>query len=266
MELIVCLKQVPDPEAPPESFKIDPDAKTILPPPDFSPVISTFDEIALEAALRVKDSHGGKITALSLGNNFVPDVIKKPLAVGADELILLEDASFEDGDAWSTSYALAEAIKKIGHYDLIFCGRQASDWDYGLVGTGIAELLGLPCVTLAKKVDVADRTVTVERVVGDGFEIIEAPMPCLITVSNELGELRFARLKGVKRAEKMQPTVWKPEDMGIDLSKIGSRGRLTKLNKLFRPVREAQCEIIGGEDVVEAAVNLSMRLREAKIL
>jgi electron transfer flavoprotein beta subunit len=266
MELIVCLKQVPDPEAPPESFKIDPDAKTILPPPDFSPVISTFDEIALEAALRVKDSHGGKITALSLGNNFVPDVIKKPLAVGADELILLEDASFEDGDAWSTAYALAEAIKKIGHYDLIFCGRQASDWDYGLVGTGIAELLGLPCVTLAKKVDVADRTVTVERVVGDGFEIIEAPMPCLITVSNELGELRFARLKGVKRAEKMQPTVWKPEDMGVDLSKIGSRGRLTKLNKLFRPVREAQCEIIGGEDVVEAAVNLSIRLREAKIL
>jgi len=266
MELIVCLKQVPDPEAPPESFKIDPEANTILPPPDFSPVISTFDEIALEAALRVKDDNGGKITALSLGNNLVPDVIKKPLAVGADELILLEDASFEDGDAWSTAYALAEAIKKIGHYDLIFCGRQASDWDAGLVGTGIAELLGLPSVTLAKKVDVADRTVTVERVVGDGFEIVEAPMPCLITVSNELGELRFARLKGVKRAEKMQPTVWKPEDIGADLSKIGSKGRLTKLNKLFRPVKETQCEIIEGEDVAEAAVNLSIRLREAKIL
>jgi len=266
MELIVCLKQVPDPEAPPESFKIDPEAKTILPPPDFSPVISTFDEIALEAALRVKDNHGGRITALSLGNNLVPDVIKKPLAVGADELILLEDASFEDGDAWSTAYALAEAIKKIGHYDIIFCGRQAADWDCGLVGTGIAELLGLPSVTLARKVDVDDRTVTVERVVGDGFEIVEAPMPCLITVSNELGELRFARLKGVKRAEKIQPTVWKPEDIGADLSKIGSKGRLTKLNKLFRPVKEERCEIIGGEDVAEAAVNLSIRLREAKIL
>jgi len=134
MECIVCLKQIPDPEAPPGSFIIDQDANRISLPPDISPVISTFDEIALEAALRLKDTHGGRIICLSLGNHFVPDVIKKTLAVGADELILLEDALFEDGDAWSTAYALAEAIKKIGHYDIIFCGRQAADWDSGLVG------------------------------------------------------------------------------------------------------------------------------------
>jgi electron transfer flavoprotein beta subunit len=266
MELIVCLKQILDPEAPPDSYTIDQEANRISLPPDIAPVISTFDEIALEAALRLKDTHGGKITALSMGNNFVPDVIKKPLAVGADELILLDDESFEDGDAWSNAYALAEAIKKIGQYDIIFCGRQAADWDSGLVGAGVAELLGLPSVTLAKKVEINGKTVTVERVAGDGIEIIEVEAPCLITVSNELGELRLARLKGVRRASKMQPTVWKPEDIGADPERIGANGRLTTLHKLFRPVKETQCEIIEGEDVTEAAVNLSLRLREAKIL
>jgi electron transfer flavoprotein beta subunit len=266
MELIVCLKQILDPEAPPDSFHIDQDATRMSLPADISPVISTFDEIALEAALRLKDTHGGRITALSLGNNFVPDVIKKPLAVGADELILLEDESFEDGDAWSTAYALAEAIKKIGQYDIIFCGRQAADWDSGLVGAGIAELLELPSITLAKKVEMTDGTVKVERVAGDGTEIVETHAPCLVTVSNELGELRYARLKGVRKAEKIQPPVWKPEDFGADPSKIGAKGRLTKLHKLFRPVKETQCEIIEGEDVAEAAVNLTLRLREAKIL
>lgn len=266
MELIVCLKQILDPEAPPDSYTIDQEANRIFLPPEIAPVISTFDETALEAALRLKDTHGGRITALSMGNKFVSDVIKKALAVGADELILLEDVSFEGGDAWSTAYALAEAIKKIGRYDIIFCGRQAADWDSGLVGAGIAELLGLPSVTLAKKVDITDKTVTVERVAGDGFEIVKVPIPCLITVSNELGELRLVRLKGVRRAEKIQPTVWKPEDIGADPSRIGSRGRLTTLHKLFKPVKETQCEIIEGEDVAEAAVNLTLRLREAKLL
>ena len=266
MELIVCMKQIPDPEAPPDSYTIDQDAKRIFLPPDIAPVISTFDEIALEAALRLKDTHGGRVTALSMGDKFVSDVIKKPLAVGADELILMEDESFEDGDAWSNAYALAEGIKKIGQYDIIFCGRQAADWDSGLVGAGIAELLGLPSVTLAKKVEINDRTVTVTRVAGDGVEIVEVTAPCLITVSNELGELRLARLKGVRRASKIQPTVWKPDDIGTDPARIGSKGRLTTLHRLFRPVKETQCEIIEGEDVAEAAVNLSMRLREANIL
>jgi electron transfer flavoprotein beta subunit len=177
MELIVCLKQILDPEAPPDSYTIDQEANRISLPPDIAPVISTFDEIALEAALRLKDAHEGKITALSMGNNFVPDVIKKPLAVGADELILLEDQAFENGDAWSTAYALVEAIKKIGNYDIIFCGRQAADWDSGLVGAGVAELLGLPSITLAKKVEMNDGTVRVERVAGDGIEIIEVEAP-----------------------------------------------------------------------------------------
>lgn len=266
MELIVCAKQVPDPEAPPASFKVDAASNKVVPPAGVPPVISTFDEIAVEAALRVKDSGGGKITVLSLGNNLVRDVVKKPLAMGADELVLLEDAAYEDGDSWATASALAAAIKKIGTYDIIFCGRQAADWDAGQVGIGIAEILGIPSVTLVKKVDVSDGKVRVERMVADGFEVVEVPTPCVITVTNELGEPRYAPLKGIMKAAKIQPTIWKPADVGLDAANIGAQGRRSKLNKLFQPVKEGKCEMIEGENVADAAVNLAVRLREVKVL
>jgi len=267
MELIVCVKQVPDPEAPPASFKVDASTNKVVPPPGVPPVISTFDEIAVEAALRVKDAKGDcKITVVSLGNNLVRDVVKKPLAMGADELVLLEDESYEEGDSWSTAYALAMAIKKVGTYDIILCGRQAADWDAGQVGLGIAEILGIPSVTLVKKIDVTDGKVRVERMVADGFEVVDVPTPCLLTVTNELGEPRYAPLKGIMKAAKIQPIIWKPEDIGVEPSQIGAQGRRTKLAKLFQPVKEAKCEIIEGENVADAAVNLAVRLREAKVL
>src|SRR5512137_1210237 len=112
--MIVCCKQVLDPEAPPASFKVDAAANKVVPPQGVPPVISPFDEQAIEAALRIKDAKGGKVTAISLGVGLLRDVVKKPLSMGADELILLEDAAYADGDSWSTAYALALAIKKIG--------------------------------------------------------------------------------------------------------------------------------------------------------
>lgn len=266
MDLIVCAKQIPDPEAPPASFKVDPSTNKVVPPPGVPPVISPYDENAVEAALRIKDAQGGKITVLSLGNNLVRDVVKKPLAMGADELVLLEDQAFEEGDSWSTAYALAMAIKKIGTFDIIFCGRVAGDWDAGQVGSGIAEILSIPSITVAKKVEAMDGKVRVERLVADGYEVVESPMPCLITVTSELGEPRYAPLKGIMAAAKKQPTIWKPQDIGVDPSQIGGQGRLSKLAKLFQPVKEAKCEIIEGESPAEAAVNMALRLREAKII
>lgn len=266
MELIVCVKQVPDPEAPPASFKVDTAANKVVPPPGVPPVISTFDETAVEAALRLKDARGGKITVISLGNSLVRDVVKKPLAMGADQLILLEDPVYENGDSWSTAYALSMAIKKIGSFDIIFCGRQAADWDAGQVGLGIAELLGIPSITLVKKVESVDGKVKVERIVPDGFEVVESPTPCLITVTNELGEPRYAPLKGIMRAAKIQPIIWKPQDIGVDPAQIGGSGRRTKLVKLFQPVKEGKCEIVEGENAADAAAKLALRLREAKVL
>lgn len=266
LNIIVCVKQVPDPEAPPASFKVDAATNRMVAPANVPPVISPFDLNAVEGALRVKDDKGGKISVISLGNNLQRDVVKKPLSMGADELFLLEDPAYEGGDSWSTAYALSLAIKKIGQFDLVFCGRQAADWDAGQVGSGIAELLGLPIVTVAKKIEALDGKVRVERVVADGYEVLEVTLPAVITVSNELGEPRYATLKGIMAAAKKQPTVWKPQDIGADLSKVGAAGRRTQLLKLFQPVKEAKCEIVGGDTPAEAAEKLALRLRQAKII
>lgn len=266
MNMIVCCKQVIDPEAPPASFKIDASSNKVVPPPGVPPVISPFDENAVEAALKIKDAQGGKITVLTLGTNLLRDVVKKPLSMGADELILLEDEAFVGGDSWATAYALAMAIKKIGEYDIVFCGRQAADWDAGQIGSGIAEILGLPSVTLAKKIEPSDGKAKVERVLPDGYEVIEVSLPALITVSNELGEPRYPTIKGIMAAKRKEPVIWKPTDIGVDPSQLGATGRRAKLLKLFQPVREGKCEIMEGETLEEAAVNLAMKLREAKVL
>jgi len=266
VNMIVCVKQVIDPEAPPSSFKVDEASNKVLPPAGVPPVISPFDENAVEAALRIKDARGGKITVLSMGVNLLREVVKKPLSMGADELVLLEDEAFVGGDSWSNARALAMAIRKIGQYDLIFCGRQAADWDDGQVGSGIAEILGLPSVTLARKIDAADGKARVERVTADGYEVIEVSLPALITVSNELGEARYPTIKGIMAAKKIEPLVWKPADIGLEPAESGAAGRRVNLEKLYQPAHEGECDIIEGESPEEGGVNLALKLREAKLL
>ncbi len=266
MNVVVCVKQVIDPEAPPASFKIDPARSEVVSPPGVSPVISPFDENAVEAALRIKDARGGKVTVVSLGSGLLREVVKKPLSMGADELILLEDEAFDGGDSWSTAYALAMAIKKTGNYDLIFCGRQAADWDAGQVGSGIAEMLGIPSVTVARKVEAGDGKARVERVTADGYEVIEVPLPALVTVSNELGEARYPTIRGIMAAKKIEPVIWKPSDIGAAPDQIGAAGRRIRLLKLFQPVHEGRCEFVEGEDAEETGANLALKLRETKII
>jgi len=265
LRMVVCCKQVLDPEAPPTSFKIDSSMKMTL-PSDIKPVIGQYDEFALEAALRVRDAIGGSITVLSLGNNFVRDVIKKSLAVGSDDLILLEDAAFEDSDSWSTAYALSKAIGKLEGFDVIFCGRQSSDWDAGQVGFGLAELLGLPIVTLARKVEAVDGKLRVEQVIPDGYQVVEVPTPAVVTVTSELGNLRYPVLKGIMAAAKKQPTIWKPADLGLEAGEVGAPGRKLALDRLYQPFKEAKCEIVDGETGAEAGANLALKLREAKVI
>ena len=266
MNIVVCCKQVPDPEAPPASFKIDEAANKVAPAPGVNQVISPFDEQAVEAALKIKDAQESTVRVVTMGTDLVSDVVKKPLAMGADELYLLQDEALVDGDSISTSYALATAIKKIGEYDLIICGRQAADWDKGQTGVGIAEELGIPCVTVAKKIEVADGKVKVERVVADGYEVVEVPLPAVVTVSNELGEPRYATLKGIMGAARKQPNVMTAADIGADTAKTGKAGAKIKLLKLYIPVREGKCEMIEAEDPAEAGALLAQKLRKAKVL
>ncbi len=265
MNIIVCVKQVIDPEAPPASFKIDATG-TKAEMHGMPPVIDPYGEYAVEAALRLKEAKGGKITVFTLGVGLLREVVKKPLAMGADELVLLEDPAYDGGDSYSTAYALALAIKKKGEFDVILCGRESSDTNSGQTGPAIAEILGLPCVTLARKIESLDNKLRIERVNSSGFDVIETSIPAVITVSNEVGQPRYPTIKGIMAAKKIEPVIWKPADIGIDASKIGFYGRRTKVRKLFQPVHEGKCELINGETPEEMAVNLALKLREAKIL
>lgn len=261
ISIIVCMKQVLDPEAPVSSFRIDPEAKRAIPGKGIPPVLNPFDENALEAALRIKDTQGGEITVVSMGQHLARPVVKKSLAVGADGLILLEDEAFTSFDSYFTAYILATAVKKIGKFDIILCGRQAADSDAGEVGPGIAEILGIPSITMARKVEV-DGKVRVERLVSDGYEVVECPMPALVTVSNQVGELRSATVKALMEAQKKAVTVWNTQDLDIELSQV----KRTSLLKLFIPVREVKCQLIEGESLEETGENLALKLREVKII
>ena len=266
MNIIVCVKEIADPEAPSEDFRLDTDKNVLVASPKVLKVLNPFDEQAVEAALRIKDKVGALVTALSLGRGLDRVVTKKPVFMGADELILLEDDAFAGGDSWSTAHALAAAIKKIGTYDLILCGRQAADWNAGQTGSGIAQLLDLPCVTVARKIEVTDGKAQVERVTANGYETVEVTLPAVITVSNEIGQARYPKIQNIRIANKVQPVVWKPADIGMEPSGAGIKGRRLTLQKLFQPVVEGTCEIMTGETTEEMAENLALTLRKAKIL
>jgi electron transfer flavoprotein beta subunit len=259
MNIVVCVKQVIDPEAPPSTFKINAAGQAEM--HGAPPVIDPYGEFAVEAALKVKEAVGGKITVMSLGNGLLREVVKKPLAMGADELVLLEDEAFGRADGWTTAAALSAAIKKHGAYDLVLCGREASDTNAGQTGPGIAEILGLPCVTLARKIDVKDGAARVERVTPVGYDVVEVPLPAVITVSNEIGEPRYPTIKGIMAAKRIEPVVWKPADIGL-----APAPAKTSVKKLFQPVYEGKCEFAEGESVEEAAAALALMVRAARIL
>jgi electron transfer flavoprotein beta subunit len=265
VKIAVLAKQVIDPEMPTAAFRVDSTAKRVVTPPNIPPVVNGFDENAVEAALQIKDAQPGTtITVISAGTSFALDVMKKPLSMGADELVLLQDSAFENtADSFFSAQVLVAAIRKLGGFDLIICGRQASDWDNAQVPLGVAEILGIACVTLGKKVSLKGEQVVVERIVPDGYEVIEAQLPALVTVSNELGQPRYPTLRGIMAATRKRPTIWSAADLGIELAQL--QPRIT-LHDLFVPVRSRVCEIIQGDDDADAGRKLALKLREAKLI
>jgi electron transfer flavoprotein beta subunit len=266
MNIIVCIKQIIDPEMPPAKFKIDTVAKKVIPPEGIPLVVSPFDEQAVEAALRIKDQQGAKITTLTMSQDSATDAMKHVLSMGVDEGVIISDRAFEGSDAFSTAYVLSKAIEKIGEYDLILCGRQAADWDAGQVGSLIAENLGIPVVTLAKKVEVIEGSLRVERVIPDGYEIVELSLPAVVTVSSEVGQPRLPSGRGIIMAARKQIPVWTAENIKSDSSHVGASAARSELLTLFVPSLERKGEIIIGENAAEAAANLALRLREAKVI
>jgi electron transfer flavoprotein beta subunit len=197
-----------------------------------------------------------------MGRGLPRPIVRKALATGADDLVVLEDDTFEELDSFSSANILAAAIKKMGQFDLILCGREAADSDAGQVGSGIAELLGIPSITLAGKIEALDKKLKVERVQPDGSETLEVPLPALVTVSSEAGTLRTAALAGIMAAQKKPMKVWNAGELGVKASEL----KKTTLLKLFQPVRDNKCEIITGGTPEEAAANLAAKLKEAKLI
>jgi electron transfer flavoprotein beta subunit len=266
LNIIVCVKQVLDPEIPPAKFTLDTESKRVIPPEGLPPVINPYDAQAVELALRLKEKHGGKITVLTVGSEAAFSVVKHAISMGADEGIVLADDAFEGSDSFSTAYILTKAIQKIGDYNLILCGREAADWDEGLVGSIIAENLGLPLVTLAMAINVADEELRVKQVTLDGYQVFAVPTPAVATVSSEVGQPRLPSGWGIISAARKQPPIWNAKDIDADPSQTGVAAARRKLVRLFIPERERKCEIIAGETTVEAVEKLATRLRKAGVI
>ena len=158
---------------------------------------------------------------------------------------------------------MSEAIKKIGDYDLVICGRQASDWDNAHVPLGVAELLGIPCVSVVQKIEVMHEVLSIQASLDEGYEIVQASMPSLVTVSNELGEPRYPTLRGIMSASRKSPTIWNIQDLNLDVTRLAPSFELLDL---FIPISERSCELIQGKDDEDAGRNLALRLRQENLL
>jgi len=254
LSIIVCAKQIPDPEAPLSDVSVDAERMEVV--VDAPQVISPFDENALEAALLLKEEVGAKVTVLSLGKKVSDTVLRKSLAAGADELILLQDDAFEKLDSHSIAGALADAVRKIGEVDLVLTGRQAGDWDSGQVGLILGEMLGLPCISLCREIKVEEGNVLVKKNIPGGYEQVRAGMPALVTVSNEIGELRYisrTRMMKMLRGRASIP-LWSSEDF------VSAREGLQKMEILelsSPPDMRRNCEILDGATPEEKADKLA---------
>lgn len=261
MNFIVCVKQVP------ATTDVKIDSKTgTLKREGVEAIVNPFDNYAVEEALRLKEKIGGKITALSMGPPQADKALREVLSMGVDEAILLSDRAFAGADTLATSYTLAQAVRKIGQFDLILCGKQAIDGDTAQVGPGIAEKLNIPHVAYVRKVEeIKPGYIRVERMMEDGYDVIEMPLPALITVVKEINTPRLPSLKGMMASKRATIPVWNAQAIDADPNKIGLTGSPTWVYKVFTPPPRDGGEVITGEPA-EQARKLVAKLREMKII
>ena len=267
MHIVVCVKQIPNPEAAFSMLKVDEQAKKVIPAAGLQLVMSPFDEQALEAALQIREGVGAaKITALTVGPESARNILKHALAMGADEAVLVSDPLLEDAGSEATAYALSCAMRGLGPVQLVLTGRQAADWDAGAVGCGVAELLGFPVVTFARKVELTGDRLIVERVLNDGHEVLESELPAVVTVSNELGAARKPSLRETMRAARKPLVLKSARDVDIDAEHVRRLCGLRVRERLYVPVKSGRCEILGGATEIEQAAALVRRLQEARLV
>ncbi|WP_371372662.1 electron transfer flavoprotein subunit beta [Sporomusa aerivorans] len=261
MEIVVCVKQVPDTT----EVKIDPATNTLI-RQGVPSIVNPFDKNAVEAALRLKEAQGGRVTVITMGPPQAKEALKECLAMGADEALLISDRAFGGADTLATSYTLAAAVRKIGNVDMIICGKQAIDGDTAQVGPEIAEHLGWAQVTCVSEIDVDDQTVKLEREQEEGYELIETRLPVLLTVLKSINEPRLPTVKGTMKANRKEIPVWTAADLAVDPQRLGLKGSPTQVRRIFTPPQRVQGELIQAGSAREAAGLLAKKLTEAKLV
>ena len=242
MNIIVCIKQVPDAK----DVRLDPKTNTMA-REGVASIMNPFDRHALEAAVQLKESTGGTVTALSMGPPQAEEVLREAVSCGSDDGTLVSDRAFAGADTWATTYTLGKAVEKLGEFDLIVCGKQAIDGDTAQVGPGLAHRLDIPYVTCVRKiVSCENGTLRLERMMDDGYDEVEVDLPALITVVKEINEPRVPSLKGKMKSKKMEIPVLSAADIGAEPDCIGLPGSPTQVQRVFTPEPRGERTMLSG--------------------
>lgn len=248
MQIVACLKQIPDLQ----QIRIKRDSRE--PVLEGVPLLfGDMDKNALEEAVRIVEKEGGKVTALALGSPKLRDTIKEALAMGADEAVLLIDPAFTGSDTMATAKILAKAIEKIGEYDLILCGEGSTDNYSGQVPSRMAEILGLPQVTYVRHLEFTEGGLRATRDMEEALEIVEAPLPALVSVTSEINEPRLPSLIQILKAAKKPLQEWTSEDLGLSVPEVGKEASSLEIVSNLAPEQERKNITLEGEvdEVVE---------------
>lgn len=265
MRIIVCLKEVSDPEASAARFSVVPEAARVLPSPELPRVVSLYDEHAMEAAVQLKESVGGEVIAVTLGEPSAEAILRRALALGADRGVLLSGPPFEGLESQGTAYALSRAVRRIGEFQLVICGQQSADGGSGVVGPALAHFLDIVSVTGVRAVQPQGGGLRLERSLQVD-EVIECPLPALVTVGSEINKPRYPALKAFMAARRKEIACWSAAEIGIDGCQLAAYGGMLEPVDAFLLETERRNEIIGGDTPAEAGAALVARLRQDHVI
>lgn len=261
MNILVCIKQVPDTT----EIRMDPKTNTLI-RAGVPSTVNPFDKYALEAAVRLREALGGTVTAMTMGPAQAAQALRECYALGADRMVLVSDRRFGGADTYATSYTLAQAVRALGGFDLILCGRQAIDGDTAQVGPMLAEHLGLPQLTCACAIRIEDGAIRIRQEGERAYRVLRAPLPAVVTVVKAINEPRLPNVMRKLQANRMQPQTLTADDLpALDPDCIGLHGSPTKVSKTFVPVRAKQTVRIDGAQPEAAVVSLLAQLDAAHI-
>jgi len=263
VRIVVCLKQILDPEVPAKDFRVDPTTKRPI-QGNAKLVVDSYSENALEVGIQLKEKSGGKLVAVCVGDKRADEVLRRALALTADEAIRAWDPAWQELDAAAVAHVLARAIRATGGADVVLLGRQSGDVERGLVGPMLAEELGAPCVTVATGAEPAGDRLRVRREAEGGYEAVEVPLPAVLTVTNDEANVpRLPKVKDVMMATRKPVKVLGTGDLQLDPSRMDPGVVLTDL---YVPEMDSTCEFVEGDDGPAKATALATLLRERKIL